>query len=478
VTAQISVFPGRYHDSVRLMQVGREARAVNGVQAVMVAMATDLNLRLLDDMGFDRATVGAAGPDDLLVAVRAVDETALAAARTVVELGLAGGGHPEGLFTPPVPRTVGRAGEQGGANLALISVPGAHAFVEAMDALEHGMHVMVFSDNVSIAQEVELKQRGEQLGLLVMGPDCGTTIIGGVGLGFANVVAPGPVGITGASGTGIQQACCLLDAAGVGVRHALGTGGRDLSALVGAASTLRALEALDVDPAVALILIVSKPPDPVVAASVERAVASCTTPVVTAFVGAPGVTLEGAARTAVQRLGAPPLDPPRWLPATSARPRPGLLRGMFSGGTLRDEAIGIAGAVLGGVSTDPHTNGHRMVDFGSDAYTRGRPHPMIDQSIRLEALASAADDTATSTVLLDVVLGRGAHPDPAGELTPLVGEAVTHGVAVVVSLCGTRGDPQGRDRQAEMLVDAGAEVYLSNAAAAVRAAALTVEANE
>ena len=472
---RVEFLHGRYFDSVRLMQVTRDVTAVAGVDASLVAMATDLNLRLLDEMGFDQSSVTAAGPDDLIIAIRATGTLEADAARAAAERGLAGPGVSTagGLFAPPPPHTVVAAAQASAANLALISVPGANAYLEAMEALRAGLHVMVFSDNVGIEHEVQLKREAAARGLLVMGPDCGTAIVNGVGLGFANAVDLGPVGICGASGTGIQQLCCLLDAAGVGVRHALGTGSRDLSAEVGGSSTLRALAALDADPAVEVIVVVSKPPDPDVALEVRQAVAACDTPVVVALLGAADVTLETARTGVLTVLGVPAVEMPVWSPDVPLRPHAGSLRGFFSGGTLRDEARVIASAVLGPVAVDPTADGHRMVDYGADEFTIGRAHPMIDQSLRLNALSSAVTDSATGTVLLDVVLGYGAHPDPVAELAPVVTAART---PVVVSLCGTRRDPQGRERQAEALRAAGAEVYLSNAAAAHRAAALIREA--
>jgi FdrA protein len=476
VIDRVELVMGRYFDSVRLMQVTRDVNEAEGVEASLVAMATDLNLRLLGEMGFDRSPVADAGPDDLLVAIRATDQAAFETARAAADRALAGpalaiGG---GLFTPPSPHTVAAAAERCSANLALISVPGAHAFVEAIEALRAGLHVMLFSDNVAVEHEVLLKREAATRGLLVMGPDCGTAIVNGVGLGFANAVDPGPVAICGASGTGIQQLCCLLDAAGVGVRHALGAGSRDLCATVAGATTLRALVALDADPTVEVIIVVSKPPAPEVAIEIERVVAACTTPVVVALLGAGEVTLEAAAAAALTTLGVRVVELPKWRPDDPPAPRSGWLRGFFSGGTLRDEARSIATAALGSVAVEPTAEGHRMVDFGADEFTRGRAHPMIDQSLRLGALSAAAE-SSTGAVLLDVVLGYGAHPDPAAELVPAISDLVDAMIPVVVSLCGTRRDPQGRDRQAEALRDAGADVYLSNAAAARRAVALIVE---
>ncbi len=467
----VDVVTGRYHDSVRLMQVTQEVSTTPGVDSALVAMATELNLELLRDMGFDRAEVPA-GPDDLMIAIRAEDRGSLDAARSAIDriLGESSPSDRESvLFAPPPPHTVEEAGRRIGSNIALVSVPGRFAFVEAMSALEAGMHVMVFSDGVPIDQEIALKEEASSRGLIVMGPDCGTTIINGVGLGFANVVQPGPVGIAGASGTGIQQVCCLVDAAGVGVRHALGTGSRDLSAEVAARSILRALEALEADPAVEIIILVSKPPDPEVAETVATAIEECRTPVVTAFLGAGGVTLEGAAREAVQRLGGRWVEPPVWLPEEQQH-RPGFLRGLFAGGSLQHEARTIVGGALEPISSEPGP-GHWLVDFGADRYTSGRPHPMIDPEVRLHELEAVIADPETGCILLDVVLGHGAHPDPSAGLAPFVVEASEQNIGVIVSLCGTAADPQNREAQASTLSRAGAEVYLSNAAAGRRALA-------
>jgi FdrA protein len=355
------------------------------------------------------------------------------------------------------------------ADLALISVPGEFAFVEAMDALRRGLHVMIFSDNVPLEQEVALKKRGEVDGLMVMGPDCGTAIVNGVGLGFANSVLPGPVGIVGAAGTGIQQICCLLDAADVGVRHALGTGSRDLWAEVGASSTLRGLAALDADPSVEVVIVVSKPPTPEVAARVRAAAEACSTPTVMAFLGEPGVTLEGAVIETLGVLGKAGPELPSWRAPEGHRP--GYLRGLFSGGSLRSEAAQIA-SVLGPIGHREHVGTHTMVDYGDDEYTRGRAHPMIDQRLRLQHLEEAALDPEVGVILLDVVLGHGAHPDPASELAPVIDIARAEGPSVIVSLCGSRSDPQGRDRQVRVLHEAGASIWLSNAAAARHAVSL------
>jgi FdrA protein len=487
----IEVRRGTYVDSVTLLGVSQEVQRVGGVDRVLVAMGTELNLEVLADLGFDADGLDDVTPNDLLVAVRARAD-ALPGALQRLDGSLASRPAPRPPEAGgPAPRTVGAAARHGEANLALISVPGGNAYVEAMDALRAGLHVMLFSDNVGVDQEVALKAEGARRGLLVMGPDCGTTIIGGVGLGFANVVRPGPVGIVAASGTGAQHVCCLLDGAGVGISHVIGVGGRDLSAAVGGSTTLRALDALDDDKATELIVVVSKPPDAAVADRVRERAAACSTPVMLGFVGPGWPDLTAVTLDVVGRLGHPRREPPRWGPRPPATPPDAAtLRGLFSGGTLCQEAMAIAADALGPIASniplrpewtvaDPaQYDGHLMLDLGEDRLTRGRPHPMIDHTLRLALLARESQRPGSHVVLLDVVLGHGADADPAMAIAPAIrrarDRATVRGdhLTVVVSLSGTRDDPQDLQRQAHRLADAGARVHLSNARAAREAVEL------
>ena len=382
---------------------------------------------------------------------------------------------------------------------------------------------MIFSDNVPVEQEIWLKDRAAQRGLLVMGPDCGTAVVGGVGLGFSHSVAAGPIGVVAASGTGAQQLICLLDAAGAGVSAVLGLGGRDLSAAVGGRSARAALAALDEHPDTELIVLLSKPPDPRVAGELRAYAATLATPVEFALIGTGQPDLTAAAETALRRLGRAVPDWPAWPPGPepaisntgpSDHTSPGehtspgnyggtsgalgrpehdagigsggaarALRGLFSGGTLCDEAMVIAAGRLGPVysniplrpdwRTDPGAGPdpagrHIMIDFGDDALTDGRPHPMIDLRPRLDRLAAEAAGPVAGVILLDVVLGYGAHPDPAAEFAPAISAALAASpeLAIVVSLIGARSDPQDPGRQASLLAAVGAHVFASNAAAA------------
>ena len=492
---------GAYADSVTLMRVSADVRRADGVQAALIAMATELNLDTLAAMGFPPPD---AGPNHLLIAVRATDDVALAGAVAAVDTALSarpGASHgtadhgmaDHGAEPAQPPRTTAAAVRASGPGLALISVPGRYAFAEAMDALQADCDVMIFSDNVPVEQEITLKDFAAERDLLVMGPDCGTAMIGGVGLGFSHTLAAGPVGIVAASGTGAQQVMCLLDYAGAGVSAVLGTGGRDLSAAVGGRSARAALAALDADPATELIIVVSKPPASEVAARLRDFAARLATPVQLALIGPGQPDLTAATETALGALGRPVPAWPSW-PSRAEPLRAGVLRGLFAGGTLCDEAMVIAtdrlgmiwsniplrpelriaargpvgGApVLGAPVLGATAGGHAMIDFGDDELTEGRAHPMIDQSLRLERLAAEAADPAVAVVLLDVVLGHGAHPDPAAELAPAIAAARASGrVAVVVSLIGAASDAQDRGRQAAALQAAGAAVFASNAAAA------------
>jgi FdrA protein len=534
---------GAYVDSVKLMQVARALAERVGVEVADALMATPANLERLRAAGLLGEKRGAglpgeepsAGPNDLLLCVRAADEAgAEAALEAAVDLlhqrpaATAGG--------PAASRTVAAAAARApGANVAVISVPGAYAALEAEEALRAGLHVFLFSDNVALDDEVQLKALADERGLLVMGPDCGTTILGGVGLGFANAVRPGPVGIVGASGTGIQQVACLLDAAGVGLSHAIGTGSRDLSAAVGGRTTLRALALLADDPATHVIVLISKPPEPAGADAVLQAAAATGKPVVACLLGAdsvqlpPGVTwaptlaaaadlaaplaagaagrvsLPGAVPAALpsEDAGAVSLAAPAlplesggaaasaesgavtWGSASNAGGAAVGVRGLFAGGTLAQEALLVLRAALGAVDSnlDHAASGvspHRLTDFGADEYTVGRPHPMIDQALRLQALADAARDASVGVVLLDVILGYGAHADPAGELGPAIERASSaagaagRALAVVVSLCGAAGDPQGLAGQRARLEAAGARVRARNLEAAELAASLAL----
>ena len=504
------VFPNLYRDSVSLMQLSAKLGALAGVRQASAIMATPSNLALLREGGLALGDVEA-GANDLLIVLEG-EEQALEAALDAAEaqLNRAPTRQQDGPHRlPPRSLEMGLA-ELPTANLALISTPGDYAAAEAMKALRLGLNVMLFSDNVTLEDEIALKRYARAHELLVMGPDCGTAIIGGVPLGFANVVRRGDIGAIAASGTGLQQVTCLIDRWGGGISQAIGTGGHDLHARVGGITMLQGLEALAADPATSVIVLISKPPHPQVAQAVLDVASRPGKPIVVNFLGAdpdtvgrpnvhPVRTLEDAARLAVALAGG--TDAPAATARTEAAPPvpqlgPGqkYIRGLYSGGTFCYEALLLLTEAFGGIASNTplepeqmladvwRSERHTVIDLGDDAFTRGRPHPMIDQTLRKERILKEAADPEVAVILFDVVLGYGAHPDPAPELAEALDQAralATAGgrqLALVGSVCGTAGDPQGLARQEEALRAAGVLLAESNAQA-VRLAA-TVAAGQ
>ncbi len=477
---------GLYLDSVALMRMSRTVAAMTGVIECGMMMGTPANMRIMADAGVLADSGRAAAPADLLIAIsaetKAAADGALAAARGLLDAPKSGGGK----SVDWAPRTVRAAVvADPAANLAFISVPGAFAAAEGRKALQRGLNVLMFSDNVSVADEIELKQMARARGLLMMGPDCGTAIINGTPLGFANVIPAGEIGIVGASGTGIQEVSCLIANNGGGISHAIGVGGRDLKADVGGISTITAIDLLDADPGTKRIVIISKPPAAEVAAKILARVAVSGKPTVICFLGGsaqklPGnatfaPTLEAAAYQALE------LESVAESPAETTRSCGKLIRGLFAGGTLCAEAQvvlaqhGLAVAsntpIPGQLALSAAYTGHTVVDLGDDEYTQGRPHPMIEPTVRDAPLLAALCEPAVGVVLVDVVLGYGAHSDPAGHLVAVLAKAPASGALVITSVTGTAGDPQQLARQQATLQAAGIVVARSNADAVRRAIA-------
>ncbi|MDD9987227.1 MAG: acyl-CoA synthetase FdrA [Spirochaetaceae bacterium] len=502
---QVSVVPDAYFDSVFLMSVASQLRELAGVQTGLIVLGTDANREAIAQLGFDAASVGSAGAHDLVIAVDA-DDAASAARATERARELLHGDHtaPDGSgHEPRSLRSAIHVCES--ANLALISVPGEFAAREAATALQAGLHAMVFSDNVSLADEIALKEMAHERGLLMMGPDCGTAVINGVPLGFANVVARGSIGMVGASGTGMQEVMCLIDRFGGGISQAVGIGGRDLFAEVGGIMAIDAIDALAADPATEVVTLVAKPSDASVAARVLERLGATGKPAVAALLGArdyhaPATVqvaddLTAAARLAVAVAGAdtsPEPGSPAELAAVVAAcsadlaPPRRYLRGLFGGGTLAAEALEVVARQVGpvhalharpGVSrlADPYrSQEHAIIDLGEDLFTRGRPHPMIDSTARNDRLLQEADDPEAAVFLLDFVLGHGSHEDPAGSSAAAL-RAVRRkapGAPIIASITGTDADPQNRARQRAALESLGCTVMASNHEAAMLAAGI------
>ena len=525
---QTFVKPGFYKDSVALMRVAQALLADFTLDRATLVMATPANKEILAEAGLLQANAQAAGPADLLIVI-AGDEAAEVAAATaqahvLLEAKPAHSDSAQAIAPKTLVMGQHRMTDDGvAANLAQISVPGPYAAAEGLKAIKQGMHVFMFSDNVPLAQEVALKRAAQAKGLLVMGPDCGTAIINGVPLGFANVVRRGAIGFVAASGTGLQEVTTGVHNEGLGVSHALGTGGRDTGADVGGITMLQALDLLIADAQTEVIGIVSKPPAPSVAAAVYAKLQAGGKPAVVLFLGdtahstLPNVhtvrTLEGATAVCAQLARGEVRgeaihvhanvtlddidaieDTSTSLPVIDFAPGQRYLRGLYSGGTFCTEAQLVASesgiVAWSNVPVDKkralkdiHTSQeHTLVDLGDDAFTVGKPHPMIDQGTRIARLLHEAHDPSVAVILLDVVIGYGAHADPAGELVPHIRAAQALAVATgrtlafVAFVCGTEDDPQVRSVQEKTLLSAGVLVAVNSTQAARLAASLVASA--
>ncbi len=518
MVAKSRIYKGEYRDSIFLMRISQQLVGLDGVKQASAIMATDANKELLKDAGTLTDEVAQAGPNDLAIVVDAVSperaEEAISKAREMMAEVV--GERAEKAEV--VYRTLDSAAEANpDSNLVLISVPGAFAAREAERALELGMHVMIFSDGVSLEDEVRLKQLGRERGLLVMGPDCGTSIINGIGLGFANVVKRGPIGIVAASGTGAQEVSSLISA-GPGISHVIGTGGRDLHDEVGGITMLMGLQYLADDPGTQAIVLISKPPSPTVAKRILDATRQVKKSMVVCFLGGdpklieeagliPATTLEDAAAKAIalQRGEKPKstifsasFDEVKKTAEggyKGLKPGQRYIRGIYSGGTFCSEAMLITRDLVGDVYSNMplkpelkledsnRSKEHAFVDMGDDEFTAkiGKPHPMIYHELRQKRMLAEASDPETAVILLDVVLGYGAHEDPGGALAPTIVQAkkiAEEGgryLSVVASVCGTPQDPQNLTSQEEKLRGAGVVVMSSNAQAARMAALIATK---
>ncbi|HEV7670867.1 MAG TPA: acyl-CoA synthetase FdrA [Thermoanaerobaculia bacterium] len=486
-TLRTSVRAGSYHDSVVLMRLQQALSNLHGVLDAGVVMATQANREILGASGLIGDGAETAGPGDLLIAVRAESDGAAAEALAKVDalLSLRVGGAGELGYRPRSLDGALRALPE--ARWVQISVPGRYAAAVAHESLDRGRNVFLYSDNVTLADEIALKTKARGLGLFVLGPDCGTAILGGSGLGFANRVRKGPVGIVAASGTGLQTVASRLHALGSGVSQAIGLGGRDLSPEVGGISALQALDLLARDPETKVIVLLAKPPAPAVAARLLGAARASAKPVVVNFLGKnPPLWRLGDVRFAVSlaeaadlAAAAGSLEGAEGAAPESDEARPaGFFRGLFAGGTLAYEIqLGLqiafdpiySNAPIGtsrplddpGRGSGP---GHAILDLGADEFTVGRLHPMIDPDLRLRRLRAEAADPNVGLILLDVVLGDGAHADPAGVLAPEIERGLTEAeregrrLEIAVLVVGTDEDPQGIGEQIETLRRAGARI--------------------
>lgn len=495
-----------YYDSVTLMLISKDISKLDGVQEAIVGMGTDLNKELARGLGVSNDEIQAIGANDFFISALLESEDAWSQALALLEELL--NKKTESAGSDYRPKTLQSAlNFQTDSNLALISVPGQYAASEAKKALEAGLHVMLFSDNVGIDQELELKRYAYDHELLMMGPDCGTAIINHVPLAFANVIREGKIGIVGASGTGTQEVSVIIDKLGQGVSQVIGTGGRDLKEEIGGLTMLTGIRALMEDPLTEVIVLISKPPAEAISRKILALVKESDKPVVVDFIGGdpemiraygayPSATLEDCARKAVLLAeGKEPEDfdgftedetlIDKLIDGEVARfdPRQRYIRGLYTGGTLTDEAMKLLEGTIGGIHSNTPLSpefqledssrsvAHTCIDLGDDEFTQGRPHPMIDPSTRADRLKVEAQDPEVAVVLMDFVLGYGSNPDPVGEMLEAIDEAKATArargqhLSMVCSICGTDKDPQDMEESKTRLEAHGVIVMPSNAQA-------------
>lgn len=504
------IINGEYFDSVTLMLASGELKKMEGVEESSVVMGTHENKSILETSGLLISEFKNATDNDLLVCVKASSESIADAVLGNIKSLFKKIRNKSESTEDYAPKSFeGALKQMPDANISLISVAGKYAFREAMKALKSGLHVMIFSDNVTIEEELELKQFALSSKLLVMGPDCGTAIINGAPLAFANKVNRGNVGIVAASGTGLQEVSCIISNEGAGISQAIGTGGRDVKKEIGGLMFIQAIRMLNDDKATEVIALVSKPPHEDVLKKISDEIKKIKKPVVAIFIGGdasilkksgavPATTLEEAGLIAaalskgikyeeiISDLKKKDQTYQEMAAALSANKtkKQKYLRGLFSGGTLCDEAQLIFKDIIGYVYCNTPLNKdflledswkskeNCVIDLGEDEFTVGRPHPMIDYSLRKKKILEEAADTEVAVILLDVVLGYGSHLNPAGELVPVIKQALQNskGLQVICSVTGTELDPQNMHDVKLKLENAGAIVMNSNAAASRLAA--------
>jgi len=499
------ILSGEYLDSITLMVVTEELNKTKGVIESSVVMGSRENKAILQNSGLMLPEFKDTTDNDLLVCIKAETEKVVKDILDNIQSIFKKFRNNDESAEDYSPKSFdGAIKLMPEANLSLISVAGKYASREAMKALKSGLHVMIFSDNVSIEDELKLKQYAASKGLLVMGPDCGTAIINGAPLAFANVVNRGNIGIVAASGTGLQEISCIISNKGAGISQAIGTGGRDVKKEIGGIMFLQALQALNEDKETEVIVLVSKPPHEDVLKKIAAEISKIKKPVVAIFIGAsaevikasgaiPASTLEETALIAAALSKGkkiedikPELEKAEVAIKTLAsnllknkKKMQKYLRGLFSGGTLCDETQLIFKEHIGYVYSNTPLNKdfklkdtwkskeNTVLDMGDDEFTVGRPHPMIDYSLRNKKIIEEASDPEVTVILLDVVLGYGSNLHPADELVPAIKKAkeISPDVTILCSITGTENDPQNREDVKKQLENAGALVWNSNAAA-------------
>ena len=481
-----------YQDSINLMLLTNSINTLDGIIKCSIMMGTDANKDIFKNSGLLTTEAESAAPSDMLIVIETADKKIIEKVlsdtdKFLNDLAI----KRKNNSVDSVTSIEAALKEMPDANLALFSIPGEYAVDEIENALDKGLNVFSFTDNISLEDEVRLKKKAHEKGLLLMGPDCGTGIISSIPIAFTNVVRPGNIGIVGASGTGIQEVITIIDRLGGGVVHAIGTGGRDLSEEVNAVTVRDAILGLEHHDPTDVIVVISKPPAKKVRDEIVELLHSVTKPVVAIFLGEKpdhhegnvylAHTLEETAMIALDLAKNKPVKPNYMeeikYEVKTPLARDKTVKGLYSGGTLAaeagmliTEALGL-GNLIKKEGYILNANGYKVMDLGDDIYTQGKPHPMIDPGIRINMIREYANDENTGVILLDCVLGYGSHPDMAGALSDAIKDAIQTAkengreLYFVATVCGTEYDPQSYQASIRTLTECGVLVEESNAKA-------------
>jgi FdrA protein len=496
---------GMYYDSVTLMQVAKELSSMKGIMDSAVVMATAENKSIVKTSGLYTGDLHKASDNDLVIIVKADNAGILVKGFKRADEILKEKRKPVSSSSRDKnAQSLDNAMEMlEGANMALISVAGKYAGSLADKCLDKDLNIMLFSDNISLDVEIALKKKALKKNLLVMGPDCGTAIINGAPLAFANSVKRGNIGIVAASGTGLQEVSCIISNEGGGISQAIGTGSRDVKKEVGALTFLAALKDFASDDKTDVILLVSKPPHPLVMKKIILAAKNIKKPIVAVFLGGDikvkhdnfyvAKTLQEAALKAVYvaKEGKPhqakvkifdiniEIEKIAIEHSKNKNPKQKYLRGLFTGGTFVSESQIILKDILGNTwSNVPLDKKYKLknslnlkensiIDLGEDEFTVGRPHPMIDFSLRNKLIVSESKKADIAVILLDMVLGYGSNMKPIEDIMPAIKQAFKNNkkLSIIASVTGTETDPQTRSKVVTALRKVGVVVVDSNASA-------------
>ncbi|WP_314577161.1 acyl-CoA synthetase FdrA [Enterococcus gilvus] len=481
------ILKNNYQDSINLMLLTNRINDLETVTMSQIMMGTNANKDILNNTNLLTEEANAASPNDLMIVVESDQAAIMDQVLPEVEQFLSDLSSKGSEEQAQVATTWQEALDaMPDANMALFSIPGEYGAAEMETALKKGLHVFSFTDNIPVEEEVRLKQLAHERGLLMMGPDCGTGILSSIPIAFTNVVAPGNIGVVGASGTGIQEVTTIIDRLGNGVVHAIGTGGRDLSDKVGAVTVKDAIVALENHEPTDVICVISKPPAKEVRDEVVQLLQSIMKPVVAIFLGEKpeahegkvylAHTLEETAKIAVDLANNASVKA-NYFEAVTPPERTVLegkvIKGLYSGGTLAAEAGMLISEALGleGLVKEEgyilKSQGYDIIDLGDDIYTQGKPHPMIDPEVRVKKIKEYAQDASTGILLVDIVLGYGAHEDMVGALLPAIKDAqeLNPELQVVATVVGTDKDPQNYQEAVQRLQEQHVLVAESNAKA-------------